>query len=507
MSDPAVPSEYRALPQVDRLPCALYRAAQVRELDRTAIEGFGIPGEVLMERAGTKAYRLLRERWPDTRDLTVVCGVGNNGGDGYVVARLALQEGLSVRVLQLGDPARLQGDALRMADAYRDAGGAPEAYTTLPRKTDLIVDAVLGTGLERPVTGPWAEALVQINAHPAPVLAIDIPSGLHSDTGEILGVAVEAAATISFIGLKQGMFTGSGPDCCGEIRFDGLSVPAAVYGREIVSARRIDWDRQSGVLRPRRRTAHKGDMGHVLVIGGAPGFSGAARMAAEAAARTGAGLVSVATHPGHAAWLNLGRPELMCHGVEGAAALQPLLARADAVALGPGLGQSEWGRELYDAALAVRRPLVMDADALNLLTRAPRRQEHWVLTPHPGEAARLLRSGTNEVQRNRFSAAERIQDLYGGVVVLKGAGTIIHGGSLPPAVCSQGNPGMASGGMGDVLTGILATFLAQGLEPEEAACTGVCLHAAAADAAAREGGERGLLATDLFPYLRRLGNP
>jgi NAD(P)H-hydrate epimerase len=486
----------------------MYRAEQVREFDRCAIEEHGIPGAVLMERAGTAAYRMLRKRWPQARDITVLCGVGNNGGDGYVVALLARQEGLVTRVLQLGDPEKLHGDALTMLQRYRQAGGELLPFQGLPRKTHVIVDAVLGTGLEREVTGDWAAALEAVNRHRAAVLAIDIPSGLHSDTGRILGTAVRAQATISFIGLKQGMFTGQGPDCCGEVEFSGLEVPATIYSREILASRRLDWRKQSDLLEPRPRSAHKGNFGHVLVLGGASGYTGAARMAAEAALRCGAGLVSLATHPEHAALMNLTRPELMCHGVAEACALDPLLERATAVAVGPGLGRSDWARELLSKVLASNLPLVVDADALNLLAGQGTRRDNWVLTPHPGEAGRLLGVTTADIEADRFTAAHNLWVAYGGTIVLKGAGTLICNGSrTPPAVCSDGNPGMASGGMGDLLTGLIAAFIAQKFEPEEAACMGVCLHAAAGDAAATDSGERGLLASDLLPWFRPLLNP
>ncbi len=492
----------RLMPHTDRLPHALYRAEQVRELDRCAIEDHGIRAAELMERAGLAAYRVLRERWPETDGLTVLCGVGNNGGDGYVIARLALQEGLSTRVLQLGEPARLRGDALAKAEAYRAAGGAVETYRELPPHSGVIVDALLGTGLEREVGGEWARAIGTINTHSAPVLSVDIPSGLQADTGRVLGAAVHADVTVSFIGLKQGMFTGEGPDCCGEVHFDALQVPAMVYSGQILSARRLDWERESRVLRSRRRTAHKGDFGHVLVVGGAPGLAGAARMTGEGALRGGAGLVTVATHPGHAPFLNLTRPELMCTGVAGPRELDPLLARATVVAVGPGLGQDAWGKALFQEILEAGLPMVVDADGLNLLAAAPCQREHWTLTPHPAEAARLLRCKTEDVQADRFASVRRLQERFGCVAVLKGAGTLIHGPShRPPGVCDGGNPGMASGGTGDVLTGIIAAFLAQGLDPEDAAGAGVCLHAAAGDAAAVRG-ERGMLAGDLIDQIR-----
>lgn len=496
----------RAMPQTDRLPHALYRAAQVRELDRTAIEDQGIPGAELMERAGRAAYGYLRARWPQARAITVLCGVGNNGGDGYVLARLARKDGLDVRLLQMGDSSRLRGDALVMAAAFRESGGVVSLFSDLPRRTDLIVDALLGTGLEREVRGDWAAAIRAANAHRAPVLAIDIPTGLHADTGRILGAAMHAAATVCFIGLKQGMFTASGPDCCGEIHFDALQVPAVIYSREILSARRMTWETFRGLLGRRRRDAHKGDFGHLLVVGGAPGYSGAARLAGEAALRAGTGLVTVASHPDHAPYLNLSRPELMCRGVADPSDLDPLLARATVIALGPGLGQAEWGKALFQKVLETDRPLVLDADGLNLLAASPREQGNWVLTPHPGEAGRLLGEGTAQIQADRFATVRRLQQRYGGVAVLKGAGTLVCGLShKPPGVCDGGNPGMASGGTGDVLTGVIAGLIAQGLSPEDAAACGVCLHAAAGDAAA-ERGERGLLASDLIDNLRPLLN-
>ncbi len=497
----------RTMPATDQLPHALYRAEQVRNLDRAAIEGQGIPGLTLMERAGSAAFQLMGRLWPSADDITLLCGIGNNGGDGYVVARLALEKGLKVRVLVVGDPTRMKGDALASAEAYQRAGGEYYRFEGLPRQTDLIIDGVFGTGLEREVAGRWREALEAVNGHTAPVLALDIPSGLHSDTGRIMGEAVRAQATISFIGLKQGMFTGDGPTCCGDIHFDALAVPAVIYSEEILSARRLEWAQQSTTLSPRPGAAHKGDFGHLLVVGGSAGFSGAARLAGEAGARAGAGLVSIATHPGHAALLDVACPELMCRGVESADDLGPLLERADAIAIGPGLAQTDWSRTLLETVLETKKTLVVDADALNLLAAAPRHRDNWVLTPHPGEAARMLGCKPLDIMSDRFDAAARLQEKYGGVTVLKGAGTLVNDGtSRPPGVCSDGNPGMASGGMGDTLTGIIGGLMVQGFSPDSAAEMGVCLHAAAADAAARNG-ERGLMAGDLLPEIRRLINP
>ncbi|EXJ16471.1 NAD(P)H-hydrate dehydratase [Imhoffiella purpurea] len=494
------------IPERDRLPHALYRAEQVRALDRVAIEVHGIPGRTLMERAGRAIYRLIRERWPHARRPVVLAGIGNNGGDGYVVARLALEDGLSVRVLQLGDLDRLRDDAAATHADYCSAGGLVEPFRGEPLEADLVVDALLGTGLERPVEGLWAEAIEAVNAQRAPVVAVDIPSGLHSDTGLIMGVAVRATATLSFIGLKQGLFVGDGPDHRGDCRFDALEIPASVYAHERLSMRRIDWLQQGAMLPPRPRTAHKGDCGHVLIVGGAPGMSGAARLAGEAALRSGAGLVTIATHPEHARWLNLTRPELMVAAVETADDLTPLIERAHVVAVGPGLGRSDWGLGLWHGISGTRLPLVVDADALNALASDPMTRGDWILTPHPGEAARLLGTTGAEIQSDRLAAVRTIQRRYGGTAVLKGAGTLIQGDSQrPPAVCSDGNPGMATAGSGDVLTGVLAALVGQGLDTETAAAAGVSLHAAAGDKAAAAG-ERGLVAGDIVAALRGVAN-
>lgn len=496
------------------LPDSLYRAEQVRALDRLAIDDHGIPGAVLMERAGLAAFRACLQRWPGVRRVAVVCGVGNNGGDGYVVARRALEAGLDVRVCQLGDASRLQGDALLAFQRMREAGLQPVSFSADALSwADVVVDAIFGTGLDREVTGVWADALTAIRASAVPVLAIDIPSGLHADTGSVLGVAVRAELSISFIGLKQGMFTNEGCDCSGTIVFDDLAVPAEVYRRFPPSARRISYSELASLLTPRARTAHKGNFGHVLVIGGDHGYAGAARLAAEAAARVGAGLVSLATRRSHAAALIATRPELMCHAVEGPEELLPLLGRATILAVGPGLGQSSWAESLFSTALAAPLPLVIDADALNLMARTtiPWRENtqgvgRWVLTPHPGEAARLLGCSAHEVQSDRFDAVRRLVERFGGVCVLKGPGTLVLEAGGDIAVAQGGNPGMAAGGMGDVLTGIIAGLAAQGLSLAEAARLGVCLHARAGDLAAT-GGERGLVAGDLFAPLRTLANP
>jgi hydroxyethylthiazole kinase-like uncharacterized protein yjeF len=491
------------------LPNVLYRAEQVGELDRIAIEQQGIPGAELMERAGQAAFAALQHTWPRARSVGVLCGVGNNGGDGYVVARLAHEAGYEVSVWQLGDGDKVQGDALTARQRLSATGlhVAPFEGAEITR-CEVLVDGLLGTGLSGEVSGSWRDAIVTLNtAHAigSHVLALDIPSGLHADSGRVLGIAVEADVCVTFIGLKLGLFTGWGPALCGEVVFADLAVPAVVYQQMQPAAMRLTWS--DCVMPSRPATAHKGDFGHVLVIGGEIGMAGALRLAAEAALRVGAGLVTAATRDYHAAGVSASRPEIMSQPVETTAALSPLLRRATVLALGPGLGQGEWGRAMLTLALQSPLPMVVDADALNLLADDPLQRDNWILTPHPGEAARLLGQSTDTVQADRVVAAQAIQARYGGVVVLKGAGTVVVDAEGKVAICHGGNPGMASGGMGDVLTGVIAGLLAQGLAQglslAEATRRGVCLHARAADVAG-EAGQRGLLASDLFPVLRQL---
>lgn len=486
---------------MQKLPQLLYRAVQMREVGRIAIADCGISGATLMARAGAAAFALLRARWPQVLRIAVICGTGNNAGDGFVLARLAHESGMDARVLQLGDAERLQGDALAARAVLVTAGGVTCAFTQEALlSAECLVDALLGTGLERELGGEWRSAIEAINTSGIPVLALDIPSGLAADSGHVLSVAIKAEVTIAFIGLKQGMFTGQAPDYCGEIFFDDLGVPPELFSRVPAAAARINL---AGLpaLKPRSRAAHKGTNGHALLIGGDCGMGGAIRLAGEAGARIGAGLVTIATRPEHVAGINVARPELLCRGVENARQLLPLIVAANVIAIGPGLGRASWAVELFALVLDSGLPLVVDADALNLLALEPARRDNWILTPHPGEAARLLGCSVAEIEKDRFAAVAELHKRYGGAVVLKGAGTLVWAGSGPVAVCEAGNPGMASGGMGDVLTGVIAGLLAQGLELEAAAQRGVCLHAAAGDRAAREG-ERGMLASDLFPHLR-----
>jgi NAD(P)H-hydrate epimerase len=493
--------------RMSAMPRELWTAAQVRELDRRAIETHGIAGRELMERAGCAALDALLQRWPAAREVTVLCGGGNNAGDGYVLARRAMQRGLAAKVVALAAPETLRHDAAAACANYQAAGGAIEPWTggVLPGDGPLV-DGLLGTGLDRALEGRYAEAVAALNASGRPVLALDIPTGLHADTGRILGVAVRASVTVCFIGLKLGLFTGRGRACAGEMLFAGLDVPERIEAGLEPAARRLEPACLRDWLGPRARDAHKGHFGHVLVVGGDHGMGGAALLAGRAALRSGAGLVSIATRPAHAAAMFAAQPELMCRGVEAPRELEPLLERATVLVAGPGLGRSGWAQELLAAALDSGLPCILDADALNLLSEHPRRIARGVLTPHPGEAARLLDSTAPEIEADRPAALRALQSRFGAVVVLKGAGTLVAGAGPVPWLCDAGNPGMASGGMGDVLSGLIGGLAAQLHDLERAACAGVLVHALAADDAAAAG-ERGLAAGDLLQHVRPWVNP
>ncbi|MBX3703870.1 MAG: NAD(P)H-hydrate dehydratase [Steroidobacteraceae bacterium] len=491
---------------MEPLPVEVHSAAQVRAMDRHAIERAGIPGCTLMQRAAEAALASLRRSWPAARRVAVLCGAGNNGGDGYVLARLAQAAGLQVAVAALVDPARLSGDAARAFADFTAAGGRHVPFSKrVLEGAALVVDALLGTGLDRQVTGELRACIEAVNASGLPVLALDVPSGLDADTGRVRGAAIAAARTITFVGLKSGLYLGAARAHTGPIEFAGLGVPDAARAGMTPVLRRLHAGLLAAALPQRARLAHKGEHGRVLVVGG-HAMAGAARLAGEAALRTGAGLVAVATTAASATAIVGRRAELICHAAGSAAKLRPLLKAADAVAVGPGMGLDRRAASLLAATLAARKPCVVDADAITLAARRPRRRDRWILTPHPGEAARLLRSNTAAVQRDRLAALHAVASKYGGVCVLKGAGTLVSSASGPPWVCDRGNPGMATAGSGDVLTGIVAALLAGGVDLELAAAAGVLLHAMAGDRAAARG-ERGVIAGDLIAQLRDVAQP
>ncbi len=487
---------------MSQIPVSLYDAKGCRALDRTAIEDYGIAGFSLMQRAGQAAFSVLRECWPEANSIVVVCGSGNNGGDGYIVAGLAAQQELDVTLFALSEP---RSDDARSARVMAIAAGVepqPLPEHALPG-SDLLVDAVLGTGIDRAPDREAKRAIELMNLQDSPRLALDISSGLSADSGHTPGVAVEASATSTFIGMKAGLLTGRGPEFSGRVFFHDLDVPEAVYSRVPPLARRIDTSIVKTWLPIRRQCVHKGDLGHALLAGGNRGMSGALRIAAESAARTGAGMVSALTLERNIGGVNVRQPEIMVHGLTVGAGVGGRLANVDAVGLGPGLGRDAWARSVFEQVLRLDAAKVLDADALNLLADSGRTDGNWILTPHPGEAARLLGCSAGEINTDRIGAVRAISERYGGICVLKGCGTLICG-DQQVYLCDRGNPGMASGGMGDCLTGVITSLRAQGLTPMHAAVCGVWLHASAADIEAGANGVSGMLASDLYRWIRKL---
>lgn len=482
---------------------SIYTAAQLRQLERAAIDG-GIAGYTLMERAGAAAFSALRQRWPLARRIVVVAGPGNNGGDGLVLARLARKEGIEPVVLLLAEPDTLRAEAAEAWQALREAGvGAQPFDPALLSGADLIVDALLGIGARAPLRPEWQAAIEAINACGRPVFSLDIPSGLDPDSGRALP-AVKAAATITFIALKKGLFVGDGPACAGEVLLEGLRLPGNPDLRPAL--RRLTHASLTAALPARPRESHKAQFGRVLVVGGGEGMPGAVRLAAEAALRVGAGLVTVASLPEHLAVVVGQRPELMFHALPDGSRLAAAMAAADVVAIGPGLGRDEWAQGVFAAFRAAHRPgqrVVLDADALNLLAADPSRGrcDDWVLTPHPGEAARLLGTSTAEVQADRVAALQALCEQRGGTIVLKGASSLVGQHDDVPWLCDHGNPGMSVPGMGDVLTGALAGLLAQSGKLLQATGAAVYAHAVAGDRCARLG-LRGVLALEVAQELR-----
>lgn len=485
----------------DNFPLALYSAAQVRQLDASLIVA-GTPGFELMGLAARAMWRALRRRWNDVGELTVLAGRGNNAGDGYLIAELALRAGWQVKVLAVGETGALAGDALLAFKQAQEAGVLIEPWSEHAVVCGVVVDALLGTGLKGTVRAPYAAVIARLNGSGLPVLAVDIPSGLSADTGQVLGCAVRADITFTVIGLKIGLFTGQAPEYVGQIQFDDLHAsPAIVAGQAAIGQRLVGGN--VAQLPARQPTVHKGQLGHVLVVGGDLGFAGAALLAAQTALRSGAGLVSVATRAEHVNAAQARIPEVMAASVASANQLLALAKNASVLVVGPGLGQGAWGRSLLSVAAISRMPQVWDADALNLLAKdCVSVPANCVITPHPGEAARLLGLSSAQVQSDRPAAALELAKRFNAVCVLKGAGSLIAdpGGQL--RLCDRGHPVMAGAGLGDVLAGLIGALIAQGLSPFDAASLAVWLHALAGERLAAKG--VGLAASDLCNAIRQL---
>ena len=517
----------------------LYTVKSVVELEQIAIRQFDIPAYELMLRAGQAVFSLLLQRYSSVKNILVLCGAGNNAGDGYVVARLAKQAGLNVSVISLIDPDSLKNEAGQAYRAWLEAcdesdcinGHDISSAADLIEECEVIIDALLGTGLQRSVSGHWSAWMELVNRSAKPVISVDIPSGLYADTGAIAGNAIEADITVCFIGLKQGMFTAEAGDVCGEIILDELGLPEQVYERVSCDARLIgspDYE----LLPARKASSHKGRFGHVLIAGGNRGMPGAVILAARAALRIGAGLVTIITEKTNLAAIVQAVPEAMVKTYslgDDKIFTETLAASVTHIAVGMGLGQDEWSSALLKHCISMDKPLLVDADGLNLLALSLQEatiNSPLVITPHPGEAARLLSgSGSDvkdvlsstDIQMDRFASIKKLQALFAEAescsVVLKGAGSLIYDGKLLQ-VCNQGNAAMAAPGMGDVLSGICIGLMAQlmfassdrkkaEVSLSEITSLAVCLHASAADRYSK-GRTRGLLASDVIDTLPQL---
>ena len=483
----------------------VYRNAGLREIEAAALAAR--PAPPLMERAGLAAAEIARKVSADRgRGVLVIAGPGNNGGDAFVVARHLKAWWFKVDVVFAGEPAKLSDDARAAFDAWRDGGGATHDDIPGAGAWDLVIDGLLGIGLQRDLNDKYAAIVNSINRLPACRLALDVPSGLDSDTGRLRGCAVRADHTVTFIALKPGLLTLEGPEHCGEIHLCTLGVDSPATAS---AGATIGDDILRTVLPARRANTHKGDYGSVGIIGGAPGMTGAALLAGRAALQLGAGRVYVSVIGESAPGYDPVQPELMLRRARDILGLEHL----NAFAVGPGLGSSPEAHGLLAAALELAQPMVLDADALNLLAVEPklqqlvaRRAAATLLTPHPAEAARLLATDTANVQADRIAAACAIAARYKSSVVLKGAGSVCALADGHWFINTNGNPGMASAGMGDVLTGFIAALLAQRADANTALLAGVHLHGAAGDALAAAQGQLGMTASECIVAARILLN-
>lgn len=488
----------------------IFSSKTVSEVDQRAIQQENIPGFILMKRAAAFGFHQAQRYFSDANSIMIFCGSGNNSGDAYLLGCLAIEKDIKTKVITLSDTLRLRNDALKAFNEYQSLDGEVlEWNSEIDIDCDLIIDGIFGIGINRNVEGKFLQAINKINDSKVPVLSLDIPSGLNADSGEVMGSSIKADLTTTFVGRKKGLYLNQGPLMSGWIEYSNLSIPEVCFENAAIELEIVNRFLLEQYLKPRKRTSHKGDFGHVLVIAGNHGMGGAARITSESALRTGAGLVSVITRPENVAIISKTTPEIMAYSADDRNdKISELFKKADVVAIGPGLGLDSWAKDLFDAALNSEKQLIIDADGLNLLADSPTKKDNWILTPHPGEAARLLRCLNPEVQEDRLASLEKLIDKYGGVTLLKGNNTLVGAAGEIPCVVTAGNPGMSTAGMGDLLTGIIAALCSQfrQVNPKILAALGAYIHALAGDQAAKSG-ERGIIATDLFGELKDIINP
>ncbi len=503
-------------------------AQMMRELDRAAIQDHGIPGVVLMENAARGAFEMLMELFAPLNRVSIFCGKGNNGGDGFVIARHLLNAGLDPEVFLLAPQEEITGDAKTNLDILTameapvfevlDIDQLNRHYARI-MDSDLIVDAILGTGLTSDVRGFYSEVIELINeltneVAPIPVLAVDLPSGLSADSGQIMGSAVQATATATFGLAKLGQFLYPGPELTGELEIIEISIPTYLF--ESVPYHAVTEDGAADLIEYRPTDAHKGQGGHLLLLAGSPGKTGAAVLAADAALHTGAGLVTLGIPAGLSDIFEAKTLEVMTEplpdtadrslGPESIGRTLDLMEGRKALALGPGLGRHEGAVEFVREIIKnFHGPMLIDADGLNAvaedLSMLKQQNGQLILTPHPGEMSRLTGKSVSDIQADRLNTALAFAEEHQVILVLKGAHTITAEPNGSAFINLSGNPGMASAGMGDVLTGVIAALLAQDYDPLEAAVLGTFLHGMAGDISADDLGEIGIVASDLIPRL------
>jgi len=533
-------ASHRPAPAASQTAVSLFDAAQSRAVDAAAIEQLPVPGFVLMQRAAAFACDQLLQHFPGISSISVWCGKGNNAGDAYLLALAAKQAGLRVQLVAVTDPDALSGDA-QQAHAAAVAGGLRVHVGVVAPQGEVIVDGLLGTGAR----GAPREAIVAMQAAGRPILSLDIPSGVDASTGAVVGMAVIAQVTCSFITRKIGAYTGAGVVHVGIREHGDLGVPERLYAAglalltwhanwlphaqphsqpqaPIASAQGLQ--RAGSAFPTLRADTHKHRQGRVVVVGGHEHMPGAVILAGTAALKVGAGMVTIITHGAHRSAIVAHTPEIMVLDAQDAQ-VGSVLNGADVIVCGPGLGRDEWSRNLYDRVHAAQRPTVMDADGLYHLAGTTFHEAGLIVTPHSGEAAHLLDQSVHEVENDRLAAAVQLGERYAAFGVLKGPGSIVFTPTENVGVCAHGNPGMASAGMGDVLSGVVAGLWAERrayartepddpnlddrLDAQQAIAGAVCLHSAAADHAAQTTGLRSLMASDVLAALSDVlcGNP
>ncbi len=472
----------------------LYQREQVYRLDQKTIQLDAQPAQLLMQKAASATWNAIQQRWPECQHLVILAGAGNNGGDAFALAILAKQQAKTISLFLIGDESRQSSESTFYREAWLAAGGDIQSWEGECPDCDVIVDGLLGIGLNKGLNEQWQSWITQINSKQAVRVSIDIPSGLNADTGIAMPCAIKADLTVSFIGRKIGCYLADGPDYCGELLCDGLGISSSALNSEIPLCTVMNI---GNIKLPTNRAcnSHKNQFGHILIIGGDRGMPGAVRLAAMAALRAGAGIVSVCVHPDNYSAIAAADPELMVGVWDD---LEPLLQRASVVVVGPGLGRSASAKKLLDQIADCNKPMVIDADALHgdFLDRL--QAQNMVITPHPGEASRLLNCSVVEIQQNRVQAIQDLIQHWSAACILKGSGSLVsQQGIMPLSLCHNGHSGMATAGSGDVLSGLVGAYLGQGLTALEAARCATYVHALAADNYAAEYHSDSLIASDL----------